>query len=242
MPSASTVSLAGLVAARVLDASLASLGWLLLERGVPALVAGRDADARSGLADALAGALPESRRPGPGGGSDRLVRVAGTITDATPPGILRAALAATTGRSGLLATLEADDLAGVLALLARQGLTADETSFLGAVLVLGPSGDGGARIDIAHYLRPVALDAGGHPRRLGPAVLAAWDGATGRWEDFAWGIEPDLAERCRVRAGDFEAERAVRATILAELAAAGRLDPAALDAAAGLARRGDSGG
>jgi hypothetical protein len=221
----------------VLDAPLAALAWLGLERGVPVLVAGRDRAARAALGDALVGALPDDRRPGTAPGGDRLVRVAGTVDAATPAGVLRAALAATTGRSGLLATLDAADLAGVLDLLARQGLTADEASFLGIVLVVGGSanspGDGPAfdepagdedaadhdpaRVRIAHYLRPVARDAGGHTRRLGPAVLAAWDEATGRWEDFAWGISPDLAERCRMRAGDFEAEVARRA---AELAAA----------------------
>jgi hypothetical protein len=233
------------VAAGVVDASLAALAWLLLERGVPALVAGRDPVARVALADALAGAVPEARRPAATRGGDRLVRVAGTVDAATPPGILRAALAATTGRSGLLATLDADDLAGVLDLLARQGLTTDEASFLGVVAVLGPAGPAGepARMVVAHSLRPVVRDAGGHPRRLAPAVLAAWDEAAGRWEDFAWGIGPDLAERCRMRAGDFEAARAVRAALVADLVAAGRLDAASFEAAAaGLATSGVTGG
>lgn len=225
------------VAAGVLDASLAALAWLLLERGVPVLVAGRDPRARTDLAHALADALPEPRRPGDGPGGDRLVRIAGTVGDATPSGIVQAALAATTGRSGLLATIDADDLTGVLALLARQCLTPDEVSFLGVVVVLGSAADGPTgrapdRVAVAHYLRPVVRDAGGHPRRLGPAVLAAWDAAAGRWEEFAWGIGPDLADRCRMRAGDFEAERAARAELLAGLVAAGRLDGFALDTAA----------
>lgn len=209
-------TLASHIAAGVLDASLAALAWLLLERGVPVLVAGPDAGGRGALADALVDALPEDRRPGTAPGGDRLVLVAGTVDAVTPPGILRAALAATTGRSGLLATLDAADLAGTLDLLARQGLTTDEASFLGVVLVLGPAGHGRDRVTVAHYLRPVVRDAGGHPRRLGPAVLAAWDGTAGTWEDFAWGIGPDLAERCRMRAGDFEAERARRAAVFAE--------------------------
>jgi hypothetical protein len=228
--------LADRVAAGALDAPFAALAWLLLERGVPALVAGRDPAARAALADALVEALPEERRPGTAPGGDRLVRVAGTVDAATPPGILRAALAATTGRSGLLATLDAADLAGVLDLVARQGLTTDESTFLGVVLVVGggadpggrppaasagasSAGDDPARVTIAHYLRPVVRDAGGHPRRLGPAVLVAWDPATGTWEDFAWGIGPDLAERCRMRPGDFEAERARREALIADLTA-----------------------
>lgn len=224
-PSSSAPTLPGLVASGVLDGPLGALAWLLLERGVPVLVAGPDGAARSTLAEALAGALPEERWPGAEPGRDRLVRVAGTVDRDTPPGILRAALAATTGRSGLLAAVEADDLAGVIGLLTRQGLAADEVSFLGAVVVLGAgTGEAGSRVAVAHYLRPVVRDAGGHPRRLGPAVLAAWDARAERWEDFAWGIGADLAERCRMRAGDFEAERAARAALLADLALGGRLD------------------
>lgn len=223
-------TLAGRIADGVLDARLAALAWLLLERGVPVIVTGPDATDRDALADALVDALPGPRRPSSAPGGDRLVRVGGTIDAATPPGTLRAALAGTSGRSGLLATLEAADLAGVVDLLARQGLTPDEASFLGVVLVLGPppdpagagaAGSRPARITVAHYLRPVVLDAGGHPRRLGPAVLAARDAAAGTWEDFAWGIGPDLAERCRMGRADFEAERERRASLLAHRAAGG---------------------
>lgn len=224
-------TLAGLVAAGFLDAPTAALAWLLLERGVPALVAGREPAVVDALLDGLVAALPPDRRPDPAGGAgrDRLVRVAGRLETATPPGLLRAALAATTGRSGLAVAVAADDLAGVLAVLRRQGLTDDEISFMGVVLVVGePDGstrsdddngpDGAApraRLVAAHYLRPVVRDAGGHPRHLGPAVLATWNSGTAGWEDFAWGIVPDLAERTRMRAGDLEAERERRAAALA---------------------------
>lgn len=260
-PPPSAPTLPGLVASGVLDAPLAALAWLLLERGVPVLVAGPDRDARAHVVEALAAALPEARRPGVEPGGDRLVHVAGSLDRQAPQGILRAALAATTRRSGLLASVAADDLAGVLELVTRQGLTADEASFLGVVIVLGPglgpgpgAGQGvgpgpgprlgtqtgpgpgpaavaGSRVVAAHYLRPVVRDAGGHPRRLGPAVLSSWDDREGRWEDFAWGIVPDLAERCRMRAGDFDNERAVRAGMLADLAIEGRQDAQSFDAA-----------
>ena len=65
-------------------------------------------------------------------------------------------------------------------------------------------------------------DAAGHPRRLGPAVLATWDPGRDAWEDFAWGIVPDLAERVRMRAGDLDAACERRA---AELGAAGASGP-----------------
>ena len=60
------------------------------------------------------------------------------------------------------------------------------------------------------------LDAGGHPRRLPPAVLATWDSEEDAWDDYAWGIAADLAERVRMRVGDLEAELDRRAAALTE--------------------------
>ena len=234
LPIPSVPLLPRLVGARLLDAPLAALVWLLLERGVPVIVAGREAGAADALLDALSAALPRDRRPDPGlgVGGDRLVRVAGRVGIDTPPGILRAALGATTGRSGLALAIVADDLAVVLDVLRHQGLTDDEISFMGVVLVLGarsPEPDSGApddgrepaRLVAAHYLRPVVLDAGGHPRRLPPAVLATWDPATDAWDDYAWGLTADLAQRARMRGGDLEAERDRRAAALTEHAGGG---------------------
>jgi len=219
-PVDSLPSLPRLVAAGVLDAPLAALAWLLLEDGVPVQVGGPGRGDRDALLDALAAALPADRRPDPSApvGERRLVRVAGSLAMSTPPGLLRAALSATTGRSGLAATIEAADLAGVLAVLRRQGLSDDEISFLGAVLVLGapgepgePTGGAPARVVAAHYLRPVARDAGGHVQRLGPAVLATWDPGRSEYDHFAWGIYPELAARTGRRAGDLEREHQDRA-------------------------------
>ncbi len=235
-PTAPSPTLPALVVARLLDPSLAGLAWLFAERGVPVLVAGDAGAAGAALLDALVAALPPDRRPDAVAprGSGRMVRVAGTLTPATPPGILRAALASTTARSGLAALVDAPDMAGVLGILARQGLTDDEASFLGAVLVverrLEVSGE--SRLTSAHYLRPLVRDAGGHERRQRPAVLATWEPRGDRWEDFAWGIGPDLADRCRMRAGDFEAERERRARILADLVARNELGGDALEDAA----------
>ncbi len=215
-------TLASLVAAHLLDARLAALAWILVERGVPVLVAGRDSATTTALLAALAGALPPARRPDPAepGQAGRLVVLGGLLAGDSPPGVLRAAVASTTGSSGLVAAIDADDLAAVLALLVRQGLTDQEAAYLGVVLIVArpPQAGGAPRVVAAHYLRPVVLDAGGHPRRLGPAVLATWDAESDAWEDFAWGILPDLADRARMRAGDLEAERDLRA---AELGAAG---------------------
>ena len=215
-----TPSLARLVAAGVIDAELAALAWLLLEDGIPVLVVGVDQVARDELLEALAAALAENRRPDPTApvGEGRLVRVAGTLATSTPPGMLRAALGQTTGRSGLAATIEGTDLAEALAVLRRQGLSEDEASFLGSVLVLGPTAEPDAvmsvrdqRVVAAHYLRPVARDAGGHVQRLGPAVLATWDADRGAYDHFEWGIYPELAARTGRRAGDLESAHRARA-------------------------------
>jgi hypothetical protein len=236
-PPAATPILADLVAERLLDADLAALAWLLMERGVPVLVAGSDGHAAVALLDALVAALPGDRQPGaavgagaiagrgaaagPGAPEGRVVRVPVALPPDGAAGALRTALATTTGRSGLAALVAADDLPGVLGVLAHQGLNEDEASFLGVVLVAErrPETGGESRVTAAHYLRPVVRDAAGHPRRQRPAVLATWLPDGDRWEDFAWGIAPDLAERCRMRAGDFEAELARRAAALAGPAA-----------------------
>jgi hypothetical protein len=147
--------------------------------------------------------------------------------------MLRTALGQTTGRSGLAATIEGTDLAEALAVLRRQGISDDEASFLGTVLVLRPVADRPVadrlvadrptaepdavmsgrdqRVVAAHYLRPVARDAGGHVQRLGPAVLATWDADRGAYDHFGWGIYPELAARTGRRAGDLEAAHRARA-------------------------------
>lgn len=232
---AASPTLPGLVVARLLDAPLAALAWLLAERGVPILMAG-DGAAGAALLDALVEALPADRRPDPAASpsTGRLVRVAGGLERATPPGILRAALAVTTGRSGLAAVVDAPDLAGVLDVLAQQGITDDEASFLGVVLVVERRGEaaGEPRVTVAHYLRPLVRDAGGHERRQRPAILATWEPDGDRWEDFAWGIAPDLAERTRMRSGDFEVERGRRTALVEDLVTRGQLHPGALAAGA----------
>ena len=208
-------SLPDLVVDAVLDAELAALVWLLLEDGVPVLVAGPGGRGADVLVEALVAALPAERQPAAAAaqGGLRLVRVAGSLGASTPAGPFRSALSRTSGRSGLVAALDAQDLADVLAVLRTQGLSDDEISFLGVVLVLADrdgadtnraAGALGYRVVAAHYLRPVARDAGGHVQRLGPAVLAAWDDRRSGYDHFAWGIYPELAARTGRRAGDLE--------------------------------------
>jgi hypothetical protein len=132
----------------------------------------------------------------------------------------RVAIRAISRGYGLGGTIHADSLAQVFELLGGPGvgLTMDELSRLGIVLVLRVVPGGGRRVVAAHYVRPVVRDAGGHVQRLGPAVLATRDPANDALDHFWWGILPELAERTARRAGDFEAEQSLRASYLAGLA------------------------
>jgi hypothetical protein len=133
---------------------------------------------------------------------------------------------------GLAATARASRLEDLLDLLRHRpiALTDDELSNLGVVLVLadrqvdGPAQPGPRaafrRVVAAHYLRPLARDAHGHPQRLPPAVLATWDERIARFEHFSWGIAAELAGRVGRRTGDFERECERRSAVLTALAAA----------------------
>ena len=124
-------------------------------------------------------------------------------------GVVRIAVRAVSLGYGLAATVDGDSLETVLATLrtAPYRLTEDELSRLGVVLVLARSDGAGARVEAAHYLRPVARDMHGHVQKLGPAVLATWDPTATRFEHFGWGVTPELALRTGRRAGDFELEQ-----------------------------------
>jgi hypothetical protein len=132
------------------------------------------------------------------------------------------------------ATIEGIRLEDVLASLRARpiGLTDDELSRLGVVIILGPADVATpARVAAAHYVRPLARDVHGHPQRLPPAVLATWDEGAGRFEHFAWGIAGELAGRTGHRTGDFEWERDRRSEALAGLATLELGDPVAIRAA-----------
>jgi len=143
----------------------------------------------------------------------------------------RLALRSLTRGFGLGGTIESGSLESVFERLRADdvGLTDDELTFLGVVLVVertAPSagGSGQGRVDrvvAAHYVRPLARDAAGHVQRLGPAVLATWEPRSGRFEHFAWGLIPELAVRVGRRAGDFELEQDRRREYLVVLAAGG---------------------
>jgi len=171
--------------------------------------------------------------------------VAAELSDHTPAYTwgdhARIAIRALSVGYGLGATIHADSLEEVLAELHAPpvALTDDELSRLGVVLILRllppPPGDAYPgpirRVSAAHYVRPLVRDEHGHLQRLGPAVLATWNETTDSFEQFAWGVVPELAARVGTKAGDFLAEQERRRDYLAGLAAAGVTEVAAVRSA-----------
>jgi hypothetical protein len=116
---------------------------------------------------------------------------------------------------GLVATIDEPDLEAVFQRLHRPPVNTDddERSRLGVVLAVGDVGRG-ARVLVAHYVRPVARDQHGHVQRLPPAVLATWNMTTDTFDHFAWGVLPELAARTDRRPVELEREQARLATEL----------------------------
>jgi hypothetical protein len=134
--------------------------------------------------------------------------------DDTPLGTERLA-ALLRGGVALGLTLAAPDLGGVLERLAAAGLPEDGVRRLGVVIVLVETA-AGLRCAAVHYLRPTERDGQGHLQRRPPAVLAAWDEAADTFEDYAWGITPELADRIGRSQADLEERRSTRARFLRE--------------------------
>jgi hypothetical protein len=207
-------SIVELIARGTLDAELAALVWLLVEGGVPLVVAA-PAERLGAAAELLRGILASVR---PDAEAPEL---------AEPLNTTRARrLVRGTRAGGIVAASSLEEVFAALG-AAPLPLAPEELTFLGCVLVLGPttSAAGGSRgrlrVIAAHYVRPLARDAHGHPQRLGPAVLATWDAVEGHYEHFAWGVLPEIAARLGVRAGDLEADVHHRRDDLAGLAKAG---------------------
>ncbi len=222
-------SVVDLLRTGVLDAELAALVGLLVEGGVPLVLAGGGSPAeRVAVLRALTWSTEVASLDPALNGHVRRRVVIGDL-DAAPvdPTLIerlrRLGLVDEAG-AGLALGLGAGSLEEVLERLRADpvGLSDDQLSFLGLVLVLEPGGGrpGPPRVASAHYLRPLARDAGGHIQRLGPAVLVTWDPVRCEFEHFAWGVLPELAARIGKRAGDLEGEQAHRARHLVEFAAA----------------------
>jgi hypothetical protein len=133
---------------------------------------------------------------------------------------------------GIGATIHADRLEDVHEQLrtAPVGLTDDELSYLGLVLIVrawrDAAGNAVRRVVAAHYARPVGRDEHGHVQRLPPAVVAARDESTDELEHFEWGVMAELGIRLSRTSGELEADQAQRAALLTSLVASGTTDPA----------------
>ncbi len=268
-------SILGAIRRGTLDPELAGLLWVLLEGGVPLVVAGPggapvDLERRRMTLDLLLDLVPADRfrrtlsqtdefpwlaeraslgwsrtlsipeqgptpartgasnlaQPAPLAELGRSLLLAGELGAAPPADTVgdraRLVVRALGLGFGLGATVQGARLEDVVETLRAQpiGLTDNELSHLGVVVVLAPGDDTQpTRVAAAHYLRPLARDAHGHTQRLPPAVLATWAPGQRRFEHFAWGVAAELADRVGRRAGDFELERARRAEALTGLAA-----------------------
>jgi hypothetical protein len=189
-----------LLHAGTLDPRTAALLWLLADGGVPLVVAGpAPAESRRALAGALL-ALDPGRRWVVIDGDEEL------ITTERLAALLR-------GGAGVGIALAADDLEGVLERFVGDGLPEDAARRLG-VVVIAEEVAPGLRCQVVHYLRPTERDAQGHLQRRPPAVLAAWDERADRFEDYAWGITPELADRVDRSQADLEERQADRARLL----------------------------
>ncbi|MGD8683571.1 MAG: hypothetical protein PVG27_06470 [Chloroflexota bacterium] len=210
-----TATLPTLLREGVLDARTAGLLWLLQEGGVPLVVGGSaPAKQRQQLAVALQSIDPGSRW---------------VLLDANEEPVTTERLAALLlGGSGLGLIVDAADLEGVMARLQLQGLPEDAVRRLGVVVIADETA-AGLRCVVVHYLRPTERDAQGHVQRRPPAVLTAWDDEGDRFDDYAWGITPELADRVDRAQADLEERLADRERFLAGL-------PTAEDAGATEAR------
>jgi hypothetical protein len=186
-----------------LDARTLALLWLLSDGGVPIVVAGTaPAPQRQALAMALLSVDPA--RPWVLLDADR---------DEVDAGRLAALLR---GGSTLGLSMAADDLESVIDRLVAEGLPEDGVRRLG-VVVIAAQASGRLRCTVVHYLRPPERDAQRHVQRRPPAVLAAWDEREDTFEDYAWGITPELADRVGRSQADLEERQADRARFLGSL-------------------------
>ena len=183
-----------------LDARTTALLWLLFDGGVPLIVAGpADTESRAAVAAGLLSVDPARRW---------------VVLDSAEEGITPERLAALLrGGAGVGINVPAHDLEGVLESLAAGGLPEDAVRRLGVVAIVDDT-PMGPRCSVVHYLRPTERDAQGHLQRRPPAVLAAWDERGDTFEDYAWGITPELADRVDRSQADLEERQADRARFL----------------------------
>jgi len=189
-----------LIAAGVIDADLCALLWLLIEAGVPLVVA---TDNAPSAAEEVRGAL-----------SGLVARQLVTADGALAGGVVHGeSLEDVLRFNGANPDDEVPDAA-------RE---------LGVVVILGQPETGElVRVVRAHYLRPIERDGAGHIQRRPPALLSAWDDSAGHLDHFHWGISNELARRADREPGAFEVVHRRRTRLLDDLAAARVFDHAEL--------------
>ena len=185
-------SVTQLIAEGVLDADLSALLWLLIEAGVPLVVATNNAPK---AAEEVRGAL-----------SGLVARQLVTADGALAGGVLRGdSLEDVLRFNGATVDDEVPDAA-------RE---------LGVVVILGlPEMGDPVRVVRAHYLRPIERDGAGHIQRRPPALLSSWDDDASRLDHFHWGISNELARRADMEPGEFEVVHRRRTRLLDDLASA----------------------
>ena len=222
-------SIVELVRRGTIDAELAALVWLLVEGRIPVVVTAPPALVDSEAAGYVLRGLLASLRPDIG--------LAGVDAAALAEPLKARSARALIHGDAPGGVVRADSLQGVRDELGAEppaGLSDDELSFLGCVLVLeagerspvaaaDPSMEPAPsiRVAAAHYVRPLHRDEHGHAQLLGPAVLATWDPARQAFEHFAWGVLPEIAARLGRKTGDLEADLHHRRDDLGGLATAG---------------------
>lgn len=222
-------SIVELVRRGVLDAELAALVWVLVEGRIPLIVAAPANLVDSGTAPDILRGILASLRPDLGLDGLEGLAIDERLTSRSARAIVHGERPGGIAKGESLQAVR-DDLGSNPPL----GLTDDELSFLGCVLVLGedeaPPVDAAdpamaalrpTRVTAAHYVRPLHRDEHGHPQQLGPAVLATWDPVSRAFEHFAWGVLPEIAARLGRKAGDLEADLHHRRDDIGGLATAG---------------------
>lgn len=190
-----------LVTEGILDAEACALAWLLLEGGVPLVVAGSaPAEVRASVAASLLDVVPG--RPW-------------VLFDADDTALSTERLGAViAGGVALGITLGARDLKATLERMSgRDGLPEDAVRRLGLFLIVESTGRG-TRVVAMHFLRPTERDAQGHVQRRPPAVLATWDPDIDAHDHFAWGVMPELADRVDRSQADLEDRQRERAAFI----------------------------
>jgi hypothetical protein len=208
------VTVLPLLRSGVLDSSLTSLVWLLVDGGLPLVVTGSAATgARTELAGALLSVDPAA---------------AWLVLDADvePPTMSRLSALLQSGARFGISVAAADLSAALERLHAPPGrLPYDAIRRLGVVVTLDQT-SGGPRCRLVHLLRPTERDAHGHVQRRPPAILASWDEAADRYDDYAWAITPELGERIGLGQAELETRQRARARMLATTAATAHIDMA----------------